>query len=586
VFLRQIGVIDVFFASSGEACRRSFGIREPVEIEIIGACAGGFGRGGLHTAPFAADSRPRSGDSFRQDRAGQLPLVDSILHEHAAFGADSLASTQRRSDTAPANGSGKPMMPLPFNRRISPAMPLLWALVLSGCASFSPDSGTGVVADLTGQTLKKNVVFVRTPDDEAVVRSAMARLLRRPLTADDAVQIALLNNKGLQAAYNELALAEADAVEQSLPPNPTFSLSRIAGDNASEIERQVIGDILALATLPFRSEIARERFRQAQLRAGLATLRLAADVRRAYYRALAANELSGLLQDAAEAAEATAFLATKLGETGSINKLDQARDQVFYAETTAELATVRREASSARERLARLMGLWGGDLNFTLPNRLPALPRKPLAQPYIEADAVGHRVDLQIARIEVMALAKALDLTQATRFVTLLNVAGIDRNTKEPETPAFRERGLDVQFQIPIFDGGEVRLRQATEIYNAAFNRLTEKAINVRSEARDAYRIYRSAYDIAGHYQREVLPLRKIISDEMQLRLNSMQVDIFALVTEARQRIASQRAAIEAKRSFWIAQSDLQNAVNGGGSSDPATAEGGQPSVQATNVAQ
>lgn len=478
------------------------------------------------------------------------------------------------------------MMPFPFRRRVSLATPLLCGLALSGCASFSPDNGMGVVADLTGQTLKKDVVFVRTPDDEAVARSAMARLLRRALTADNAVQVALLNNKGLQAAYDELALAEADAVEQSLPPNPTFSLSRIAGDGANEIERQVIGDILALATLPFRSEIARGRFRQAQLRAGLATLRLAADVRRAYYRAVAANELSSLLHDATGIAESTASLATSLGKTGSINKLDQARDQVFYAETTAELAAVRQEASSARERLTRLMGLWGADLSFPLPNRLPVLPRKPLAQPYIEADAVGHRVDLQIARMELIALGMALDLTQATRFVTMLDVAGIDRHTKEPETPAFNERGFDVQFQIPIFDGGEVRVRQATETYNAAFNRLTEKAINIRSEARDAYRIYRSAYDIAGHYQREVLPLRKIINDEMQLRLNSMQVDIFALVTEARQRIASQRAAIEAKRSFWIAQSDLQNVVNGGGSSDPATAESGQPSVRAANAAQ
>ena len=109
------------------------------------------------------------------------------------------------------------------------------------------------------------------------------------------MQIALLNNKGLQAAYNELALAETDLVEQSLPPNPVFSISRISGNGASEIERQIVGDILALATLPFRSDIARDRFRQAQLRAALATLRLAADVRRAYCRAVAGNEMVALL---------------------------------------------------------------------------------------------------------------------------------------------------------------------------------------------------------------------------------------------------------------------------------------------------
>jgi outer membrane protein TolC len=446
------------------------------------------------------------------------------------------------------------------------ALVLAAALGLSACASFSPDSGMAVVSDLTGQTIGKEVAFVRTAEDAERAQATVRRLLGRPLNVDAAVQIALLNNKGLQAAYNELALAETDLVEQSLPPNPTFSISRISGDGASEIERQVVGDILALATLPFRSEIARERFRQAQLRAALETLWLAAEVRRAYFRSVAANEMVGLLTDAKSTAESTAQLAKKLGETGSLNKLDQAREQVFYAETTADLASARQEATSSRERLARLMGLWDDGLDFKLPDRLPALPSRPRALPTMEADAVAHRLDLQIARMELLALAKSLDLTQATRFVTLLDVAGISRRTRDPEGPPFREKGFDVQFQIPIFDGGEVRVRQAAETYNQAFNRLTEKAVNVRSEARDAYRVYRSTYDIASHYQREILPLRKIITEEMQLRFSSMQVDVFALLTEARQRIASLRAAIDAKREFFLAQSDLQTSVNGGGS--------------------
>jgi outer membrane protein TolC len=445
------------------------------------------------------------------------------------------------------------------------------ALGLSGCASFSPDSGMTAVADLTSQSIKKDVAFVRTAEGADAVNDNVRHLLSHTLSADAAVQIALLNNKGLQAAYNELALAETDLVEQSLPPNPVFSVLRIAGNGASEVERQVVGDILALATLPFRSDIARDRFRQAQLRAALATLRLAADVRRAYVRSVAANEMVALLTDAKSTAEATAQLAVKLGETGSINKLDQAREQVFYAETTADLASARQAATSARERLARLMGLWDGGLDFRLPSQLPPLPRRPLSLPSMEVDAVAHRIDLQIARLELTALAKSQNLTEATRFVTLLDLAGIARRTKDPEGAPFRERGFDVQFQIPIFDGGEVRVRQAVETYNLAFNRLTERAINVRSEARDAYRAYRSTYDIASHYQREILPLRKIITEEMQLRFSSMQVDIFALLTEARQRLASLRGAIDARQNFWLAQSELQTAVNGGGS--PGTSD-------------
>jgi hypothetical protein len=169
------------------------------------------------------------------------------------------------------------------------------ALLLSACASYSPDGGMSLTADIADRDLHKEVTVIRTEDDASAVRVKVSLLLKRPLTADAVVQIALLNNRGLQAAYNELGIAEAVRVQQSLPPNPSMSISRISGSAETEIDRQIVGSILALATLPARTEIATDRFRQAQLFAALETLRVAADTRRGFYRAVAAQELAGLL---------------------------------------------------------------------------------------------------------------------------------------------------------------------------------------------------------------------------------------------------------------------------------------------------
>src|SRR3954451_18009610 len=166
-----------------------------------------------------------------------------------------------------------------MTHRLAPILLVLASLGLSGCAAFSPDSGMNAVSELTSQTIKKDVAFVRTAEGAGAVDARVHQLLSRTLSAETAVKIALLNNKGLQDAYNELALAETDLVEQSLPPNPVFSVSRISGNGASEIERQIAGDILALATWPFRSEIPRARFRGKNFRAVVKVLRLAADVR-------------------------------------------------------------------------------------------------------------------------------------------------------------------------------------------------------------------------------------------------------------------------------------------------------------------
>jgi outer membrane protein TolC len=161
-----------------------------------------------------------------------------------------------------------------------------------------------------------------------------------------------------------------------------------------------------------------------------------------------------------------------------------------------------------------------------------------------------------------------------------MDAAGVSRTQREAGAASGTGGGVEVEFQVPIFDFGEVRVRQAGESYAQAVNRLTEKAVNVRSEARDAYRAYRSAYDIAIRYRDQALPLRQTITDEILLRYGAMQLDVFTLLTEARQRVAVNIAGIEAQRGFWLASTDLDAAVTGGGVSP----EGGAVSKAATSA--
>lgn len=455
------------------------------------------------------------------------------------------------------------MKAMPISRRFAA---LAGTLLLAGCKTFSPDGGIDVVAGIAGAELGKEVVFVRSEEDEHFVRERVAELLKRPLTAETAVQIALVNNRGLQAAYNELGISEAALVGAYLPPSPTFSIERLSSSVEVEIGGRILANVLALLTLQRRAGIAEDRYRQAQLRAAEETLRVAASTRRAFYRAVAAREAASFLDEAKTAAETATKLARRLGETGALNKLDQAREQVFYAEITAQLAAYQQRSTSERERLIRMLGLWGKDTGFALPKSLPPLPKQVRALPSIEVEAVRKRLDLQAAWFEVDALAKSYGLTNATRFVNLLEVAGIAERKKEKATgESERTRGVEIEFQIPLFDFGQVGVRRAEEEYLRAVNRLAEKAVNVRSEARDAYRTFRTNYDLARHYRNEVLPLRKIISDETLLRYNAMQIDVFALLAEARQRVAATTAAIDAHRDFWLASADLMGAVVGGG---------------------
>ncbi len=454
------------------------------------------------------------------------------------------------------------------------------ATLLAGCASFSRDAGMDLVSGIAATELKKDAFKIDSNEAAAAARARVQKLLASTLSADAAVQIALLNNKGLQAAYNDLGIAEAAKVEASLPPNPAFSVSRLSTSVELDIERRVAGDILALATLPARANIAADRFRQAQLLAAEATLRVAAEARRSYYQAISSRQLVSFLSKANSAAETAAKLARELGETGALNKLDQAREQAFYVDIATQLAAARQHAASEREALTRILGLWGDEVEFRLPPMLPPLPKQPRSLPAVEVEAVRKRVDLQIARTEVDTLAKFHGLTNATRFINLLDVTGVSRSQRESGGARGTGGGAEVEFQVPIFDFGEVRMRQAGESYLQAVNRLTEMAVSVRSQARDAYRAYRSAYDIAVRYRDQALPLRRTITDETMLRYGAMQIDVFSLLAEARQQVAVNIAAIEAQRDFWLASTNLGAAVAGGG----PTAGGGAAPRAAMNA--
>ncbi|HEY9212311.1 MAG TPA: TolC family protein [Ancylobacter sp.] len=447
---------------------------------------------------------------------------------------------------------------------------------LGGCVTFTPNGGMSPVSSEVTAAIGKDTVKIASPADAADVRTRVSTLLAKPLTADGAVQLALINNRGLQAEYNSLGISEAAFVEASLPPNPVIGVERLATGGALEIERRVIANILALITLPARSNIAKTQFEAARQKAIEATFRTAADTRRAYYRAVASRQTASFLEQARISADAAADLTRQLGETGAVKKLDQARAAAFYAEVSAEFAEARMNANTDREALTRMLGLWGADLAYRLPGQLPSMPRIQTVQ-QVEVEAVRKRVDLIAARLELDAMAKTLGLTEATRFVSMLdggwrgNYERVNENgTRESSSP----RGFELEIQIPIFDGGEVNVRRARETYMQAVNRLMEKSINVRSEARAAYFTYRGSYDIARQYQNSILPLRKTINEQALLEYNGMLIDVFELLTTAQESIESNVAAIAAKRNFFLSAVDFETAIIGGGSSADSSGEG------------
>lgn len=449
------------------------------------------------------------------------------------------------------------------------------AVLLGGCASFSEDGGFGSVAEAVRARTGQEAKWLRSADEANSVGARVKELLAQPLTAEASVQIALLNNPGLQASYAEMGIAEADLVQASRWSGPKFSFARLRRGDETEYERSVFFDLLGLITIPLSTKAEQKRFESAKARAAGEALKLALETRKAYFAAVAAQEGTRYLEQVKSAAEASAELARRMAATGNWPKLNQAREQVFYAEATAQLARSMRSQASARERLIRLMGLWGEDLRFVLPERLPELPETAREAGDPEAVALAQRLDVQGARRDAEALAESMGLTRVSRFVNLLEF-GVHDNS---ESPGPHQRGWEMELRIPIFDFGGARVARAEQIYMQSVNRAAETAIRARSEVRETYSAYRSAFDLARHYRDEIVPLRKRISEEMLLRYNGMLASVFELLADSRESVMSVNAYIEALRDFWLAESDLQAALTSGSPSGTAGSSGAKAAM-------
>lgn len=477
-------------------------------------------------------------------------------------------------------------------RRLLTLVVIVSPFVLSGCVSAferaqyeQNDAGFLNVSAETARATGKQTVWVQSQEDARKTSERVHGLVhRKTIDADTAVQVALLNNKGLQAAYSEIGISAAEAWQQTLLENPTVSIGTF-GIAAPElgafrtIEGMIASNILAMTTRRKRVLIADTRFRQAQLKAVVETLSLAAETRTAWINAVAAFEQVFYFNQAQKAADAASELAKRLGESGALGKGGQAREHAFYSELSGEKARARLASKIAKEELTRQMGLWGEDIDYFVPDQLPQLPNRVTKRNAVEKEALQRRIDLRVAKLELEAIAASYKLTDATRYLTDFEVIGgfeAEREVEDGDRKTVTTPQIEIGFVIPIFDSGKPRMRKAELAYMQAANKLAEKAVNIRSEARSAYLSYRSSYDIAQHYRRNVLPLRTTIEEESLLTYNGMITSTFELLADTRAKINSIILSVNAKKEFWLADANLAAALHGaaGGNGEVTTVAG------------
>ena len=436
--------------------------------------------------------------------------------------------------------------------------------VLTGCASVSPDQNINRVNVEAGGFTEGKLALARTQEERDQQAQAAQSLLAQPLGQKDAVQLALVNSPSLQALLAQGWAESADAAQVGRIANPIFSFERMRAGTELDLGRALSFGLLDLLTLPTRYGVATRQIELSQLRLTGNVLDQVTRVRQAWVRAVAAQQTLQYAKQVYDSAEAGAELARRMQGVGNFNRITRAREQAFYADAATRLSTAQHQVAASREELVRLLGLDESQAQaLKLPERLPDLPKQALDPQAVGSLATKARLDIRLAQTALDGAAKAQGLNMVTSF-TDIELTG-RRNTTFDNAEGTRSnaRGWEIDVRLPIFDWGGMQRDAMNARTLAAANQLEATARAAGSSLRESYSAYRTAYDVARHYRDEVVPVRKVIAEENQLRYNGMLISAFELLADARDQVGAVTAALDAQQQFWLADAALQASVIG-----------------------
>ena len=431
----------------------------------------------------------------------------------------------------------------------------------AGCATVPREAGFPDVERTVMERTGRKVHWNQGSESDRAVASEVRSLLAAELSADEAVQIALLNNRNLQATYESLSLAQADLVSAGLLRNPIFEaeVRFPEGGGGPGLELALVQDFIDLLYIPLRKRLAGAAFEAAKLRVAGSVLDLSGQVRAAFYTLQASEQTLEMRRQVLSATEAAYDLAKRLRAAGNITELDLSNERALFEQSKLDVRSAELDALRRRERLNVLMGLWGEDTKWRVASRLPEIPAEEAEASDLERLALERSLDLGIAKREIEQAAQSLGIARPLGLFGEVE-AGVSAE-REPEGDW--ALGPVLSFPIPLFNPGQPGVAAARAELRGAGERYAATAVSIRSQVRTAHATVLAAREQANYYAKVILPLRQQILGQTQLQYNAMQLGAFQLLQAKTEQVDAANSYIRSLRDYWVARTELEQLLSG-----------------------
>ena len=440
------------------------------------------------------------------------------------------------------------------------ASALFACVVMSGCASLSPEVGHDQVATLIKQRTGEETGWRDGPPEPQQVAARVNALLDGGLNAQNVVAVALLNSPSLRVSYEALGISQADMVQAGLLRNPTFSVALgvpLGPGTIWEQQFSIVQDFLDLFVLPLRKDVAAQQFAADVSRVAGEAYRTAAEASEALIDVQTAVQRLEVRRSLFESAELSATLAERQFEAGNIAEAERTTQLAQRAQARLAVINAEQDVIRAREAVNRALGLFGTQTQWV---PAPGLGEPPPTDPdlsHIEARAIEQRLDVEAARRQLALFERALTLTKTWRWLGRLEI-GVDTHL-DPNGP--RLLGPSLVIELPIFDQRQAAIARLEAQVRQSVARLDWVSITARSEVRQAVASMIAARARVEAYRSTLVPLRAQAVELTQRNYNAMQVGLYGLLAVKQQHLDAVEGSLDALRDYWHARIELNAAV-------------------------
>nr|WP_176454820.1 TolC family protein [Criblamydia sequanensis] len=432
-------------------------------------------------------------------------------------------------------------------------------LLSFGCTRI-PQTNDNGVSSIVNSRIAKEAYWNQGCYEDERIANAIQVLIQQELTADVAVQIALLNNPKIQEIFEEIGIAQADLVEAGLFSNPAFDIVfryPPKKELKTNIEYSLTSSLIDLFLIPLRVKVAKAELEQITLRVTNEILDLAFEVEQTFYELQAAQQDIKYIQSIVELTSIHSQLTSRQRSVGNVNKLEFQQIQSRYLEAKLEVARIQNDIIRLREKLNRLLGFCG-DIHWKVSDSLPEIDYQGLPIDCLESVAFSERLDLQSARFDVLRLSRMLGIKQWWVYTQgRLGIGG------ERDPDGTNLIGPAFSGEIPIFNYGQAdRMRIHAELRQAK-DHLAALEIQILSEVREAHKLLMNNLGIINDYRAHIIPLQSEILESSEELYNVMGLGIDRLLENKRQEFQAYSNYIMSLRNYWMARVQLDRALGG-----------------------